>query len=195
MTSGILLFVVGFFVLVLGSLVVYGVKVYNNLVRLNRDCDKAWSNIDVLLKQRSDELPKLIDTVQEYLDYEESTLKEITEARTQAEDANSPREEAQADQRIQNALDDLLAVAEDYPELKANENFRQLQDRIAEIEDKITDRREFYNEAVNTYNIRIHQIPHNLVANQLGYRDRELFEVEEGDRKDVDISVGFGETK
>lgn len=193
LTTGIMLFVAGFFFLVIVSVIGYAVMVYNSLVRLNRDCEKAWSNIDVLLKQRSDELPKLIDTVKEYMEYEEGVLQEITEARTRAEEAESPREQAEAEQQVRSALDNLMAVAEDYPDLKANENFQQLQSRVSEIEDKIADRREYYNEAVNTFNIRIHQIPYNVVANQLGYRDKELFEVAEGDREDVDISGTFDE--
>lgn len=189
--TGIMLFLVGFFVLVVVSVVGYVVAAYNSLVRLNRDCDKAWSNIDVLLKQRSDELPKLIDTAREYMDYEKDVLQDVTDARTKVEQASSPKEQARADQQIKSALDNLLAVAEDYPELKANETFQQLQNRISDIEDKIADRREYYNSAVNTYNIRIHQIPYNFIANSMGYTDRELFEVEEGDREDVDISAGF----
>lgn len=191
--TGITLFIFGFIFLVIVSLIGYVIMVYNSLVRLNRDCEKAWSNIDVLLKQRSDELPKLIDTAQEYMEYEESVLKEVTEARTKSEEAESPREQAEANQQVQSALDNLLAVAEDYPELKANENFQQLQDRISAIEDKIADRREFYNEAVNTFNIRIHQIPYNIIANQLGYSDKELFEVQEEDREDVNVSDAFDE--
>lgn len=192
-TSGIMLFVGGILLLTLLSLIGYVVMVYNSLVRLNRDVDKAWSNIDVLLKQRSDELPKLIDTAKEYMEYEEEVLQQVTEARTKAEEASSPKEEAEADGMLRNALGNFMAVAEDYPDLKANENFQDLQNRISEIEDKIADRREYYNEAVNTYNIRIHQIPYNIIANNMGYSDKELFEVEEGDREDVDISEGFGE--
>jgi len=183
--------VVGFFLLAGVSALVYVVMMYNSLVRLNREAERAWSNIDVLLKQRSDELPKLIDTAQEYMEYEEGVLEEITRARTRVQEAGTPREEARADEQLRGALENLLAVAEDYPQLKANENFNQLQDRIAALEDKIADRREFYNAAVNTYNIRIHQIPYNLVAGPMGYRDRELFEVAPGDREDVDIAEQF----
>lgn len=185
--------IIGIVVLLAIVLIGYAVSVYNSLVRLNRDCDKAWSNIDVLLKQRSDELPKLIDTAREYMEYEEGVLKDVTEARKKADSANTPAEEAEADAAIKGALGNLMAVAEDYPELKANENFNQLQDRISEIEDKIADRREYYNATVNTYNIRIHQIPYNIVANQLQYTDRELFDVDEEDKEDVDISKAFEE--
>lgn len=190
-----LLEIVGAFVLLLvgGGIVVYAVMIYNGLVRLNRNIDKAWSNIDVLLKQRSDELPKLIDTAREYMEYEQEVLENVTEARTQAQKASSPGEKADADEAVKGALANLFAVAEDYPELRANESFQQLQDRIAEIEERIADRREFYNSAVNTYNIRINQIPYNVVANTMNYEERELFQVSEEDRRDVDVSELFSE--
>ncbi len=189
--TGVWVFVVGFFVLAAVSILVYGIMVYNSLVRLNRDAERAWSNIDVLLKQRGDELPKLIDTAKEYMDYEESVLTEITEARTRVQEADTPGEEARADEQLRGALENLVAVAEEYPELKANESFNQLQERIAEIEDKIADRREFYNAAVTTFNVRIHQIPYNLVARWMGYAPRELFQAEEGERTDVDVADLF----
>lgn len=190
-----LLEIVGAFVLLLvvGGIVVYAVMIYNGLIRLNRNIDKAWSNIDVLLKQRSDELPKLIDTAREYMDYEQEVIENVTEARTQAQRAQGPSEEADADEAVKGALANLFAVAEDYPELKANESFQQLQDRIAEIEERIADRREFYNSSVNTYNIRINQIPYVFVANAMDYEDRELFQVSEEDRRDVDVSELFSE--
>lgn len=191
MNTGVILFGLGFFLLVAASVIGYVIMAYNSLVRLKRDCEKAWSNIDVLLKQRSEELPKLIDTAKEYMEYEEDILKDVTEARTMVDKAETPREQALADEQVKSALDNLLAVAEDYPKLKANESFQQLQSRISDIEDKIADRREYYNEAVNTYNVRIHQIPYNFIADSMGYGDRELFEVDEGAREDVDISATF----
>lgn len=190
-TGGLLIFAVALGFLILISAAAYLISIYNSLVRLRRDVDKSWSNIDVLLKQRSDELPNLIDTVQEYVEYEEQVLKDITEARTRVEEASTPREEAEADLQVRSAIDNLLAVAEDYPELKASQNFQNLQQRISDLEDRIADRREFYNESVNTYNIRIHQIPYNLVADLLNYQSRELFEVASDDRKQVDVRAEF----
>jgi len=173
------------------GLLVYVVMVYNGLVRLRRNIDKAWSNIDVLLKQRHDEIPKLIDTAQQYMEYERDVLQDITEARTQAEQAEGPKEQAKAENMLQGALGSLFAVAEDYPELKANENFTQLQNRISALEEQIADRREFYNDSVNTYNIRINQIPYTIVANMMGYTDKELFKVSEREKQDVNISEQF----
>jgi LemA protein len=187
--------VVGFAaVLLVAGVVAYAVMIYNGLVRLRRNVDKSWSNIDVLLKQRQDELGKLIDTAQEYMEYEEEVLQKITEARTEAQKAGSPAEEAEADEMLKGALADLNAVAEDYPELRSSENFQQLMDRISEVEEQIADRREFYNESVNRYNIRIQQIPYVFVANAIGYEDKELFEASPEAREDVDIAEAFGGT-
>jgi len=180
-------------VLIVGGIIAYAVMIYNGLVRLRRNIDKAWSNIDVLLKQRSDELPKLIDTAEQYMEYERDVLQEVTEARTEVQQAQGPEETGQAEGMLSEALGNLFAVAEDYPELKANENFQQLQDRISSIEEQRADRREFDNQSVNTYNIRINQIPYNIFANLMGYEDKELFQVSEEDRADVDVASQFGE--
>lgn len=177
--------------IVLVGLLVYVVMIYNGLVRLRKNIDKSWSNIEVLLKQRHDEIPKLVDTVREYMDYERDVLQDITEARTRAEEAQGPEEQAEAEGMLQGALGNLFAVAEDYPELKANESFQQLQERISALEEQVADRREFYNDSVNTFNIRINQIPYNVVANMMDYTDKELFEVSAEDRQDVDISDTF----
>lgn len=179
--------------LVIGAVVVYSVMIYNGLVRLRRNINKAWSNIDVLLKQRSDELPKLIDTAKQYMDYERDVLQDITEARTQVQQAQGPKDAAQANEMMRGALGEFFAVAEDYPELRANENFQQLQERISALEEQIADRREFYNESVNTYNIRINQIPYNIFANLMGYTEKELFDVPEQDKADVDITAQFNQ--
>ena len=177
--------------LVLIGVVVYGVLIYNGLVRLKRNIEKSWSNIDVLLKQRQSELDKLIDTAQEYMEYEEEVLQNITEARAQAQKAETPEEEAAADEMLKGALAEISAVAEDYPELKSSENFQQLLGRISTIEEQIADRRELYNEAVNRYNIRIQQIPYVIVARAVGYEQEELFEAPPEARQDVDVAAQF----
>lgn len=178
-------------VLVVGGALGYSILIYNGLVRLRRRINKAWSDIDVLLKQRSDEIPKLVDTVQEYMEYEEDVLQQITEARTAVQEAEGPDETADANEMMRGALGELFAVAEDYPELEANESFQQLQSRISSIEEQIADRRELYNEYVNVYNIRINQIPYNFFANGMGYGEQELFEASEEERADVDLSGEF----
>lgn len=178
-------------VLIVGGALGYSILIYNGLVRLRRRINKAWSDIDVLLKQRSDELPKLIDTAQEYMEYERDVLQEVTEARTEVQEASDPGETADANSHLRGALGELFAVAEDYPELEANESFQQLQDRISSIEEQIADRRELYNESVNVYNIRINQIPYNVFASLMGYTEQELFEADESERADVDLAAEF----
>jgi LemA protein len=178
----VILFVVG--------VLVYFITIYNSLVRLRNDIDKAWANIDVLLKQRHDELPKLIDTCKGYMQYEQKTFQLITEARTAFMRANTVAEKAQADNFITGALKSLFAVAENYPELKANNDFMQLQNRISELEEKIADRREFFNDDVNTYNIRIQQLPDVFIAGMMGLQRKDLFKVAEEDRRDVEVKLG-----
>ena len=168
---------------------VYLITIYNSLVRLKNDIDKAWANIDVLLKQRHDELPKLIETCKGYMQYEQKTFQLITEARTAFMKAGSVGEKAQADNMISGALKSLFAVAENYPELKANNNFMQLQKRISELEEKIADRREFFNDDVNTYNIRIQQLPDVFIAHLMSLQRKDLFKVEEEDRRDVEVKL------
>jgi LemA protein len=169
--------------------VIYFITIFNSLVRLRNDIDKAWANIDVLLKQRHDELPKLIETCKGYMAYEQKTFQAITEARTAFTNATSVSEKAQADSMISGALKTLFAVAENYPELKANNNFMQLQGRITELEEKIADRREFFNDDVNTYNIRIQQLPDVFVARMMSLQHKDLFKVSEEDRRDVEVKL------
>jgi LemA protein len=178
----VILFVVG--------IVVYLITIYNSLVRLHNDIDKAWANIDVLLKQRHDELPKLIETCKGYMQYEQRTFQLITEARTAFLRATTVAEKAQADNFLSGALKSLFAVAENYPELKANNNFMQLQNRISELEEKIADRREFFNDDVNTYNIRIQQLPDVFIAGMMHLQRKDLFKVAEEDRRDVEVKLG-----
>ena len=177
----LILFVVG--------IIIYFITIYNSLVRLRNDMDKAWANIDVLLKQRHDELSKLIETCKGYMQYEQKTFQLITEARTSFMKANTVAEKAQADNMISGALKSLFAVSENYPDLKANNSFLQLQKRISELEERIADRREFFNDDVNTYNIRIQQLPDVFVAKMLSLQRRDLFKVSEEDRRDVEVKL------
>jgi LemA protein len=176
--------VIGLVVIVI---VVYVIAVFNGLVRLKNNIKKSFANIDVLLKQRIDELPKLIESVKGYMKHERGTLTELTKARTEFMNAKTIQEKAKVDGIISGALKTLFAVAENYPNLKANENFIQLQGRITGIENELADRREFYNDSVTTYNIRIQSIPDRFVAGVLGYQNEELFKAAEAERKDVEV--------
>jgi LemA protein len=170
------------------AVVLYFVGLYNRLVTFKNNIDRSFSNIDVLLKQRHDELPKLIETCKGYMRYEQKTLQAVTEARTAFMRATTPAEKAQADNLVSGALKTLFAVAEKYPDLKANTNFMQLQGRITELETRIGAQRSAYNEDVNAFNIRIAQIPANFVAGLMGLQPHALFQVAEADREDVKVS-------
>jgi len=185
MGIGVLLLLV--FILVVVAVVVYTVSIYNSLVRLKNDINKAWANIDVLLKERHDELPKLIDTCKGYMQYEQKTFQLVTEARSAYQKASTVPEKAQADNMMTGALKSLFAVAENYPELKADNNFMQLQQRISELEERIADRREFFNDSVNTFNIRIQQFPDMILAGVMSLHPHDLFKATEEDRQDVQV--------
>src|ERR1700674_3521886 len=176
------------------GLVLYFVALYNSLVQLKNDIDKAWANIDVLLKQRHDELPKLIETCKGYMQYEQKTFQMVVEARNAYSKATTLAEKAQADNLITGALKTLFAVSENYPDLKANNNFMQLQNRISELEEKIADRREFFNDDVNTYNIRIGQIPEVFLASFMNLKPREMFKVSDEDRKLVEVKFASSQS-
>ena len=176
------------FLFVILGLVVYVVVIFNGLIALKNDIAKAWANIDILLKQRHDELSKLLDVCKGYMDFERDTLQKITQARSMYQQAVSVDQKAQADQSMTSALRGFFAVAENYPQLKANDNFMRLQVRITDLESQIADRREFYNDSVNTFNIRIQQLPDTFVASFMNLTPREMFKVEEADNTDVPMT-------
>jgi LemA protein len=178
--AAFLLFVVG--------VLVYVVILYNELVRLRNDNDRAWANIDVLLKQRHDEIPNLVEIVKGYMQHEQQTLLAVTQARAASMNAASIGQKAQADLLMTGALHGLFAIVENYPQLKANENFLKLQMRISELEERIADRREFFNDDVNTYNTRIGQIPEVFVASFMNLKPRAMFRVSDEDRKLVEVN-------
>ncbi|HRK61052.1 MAG TPA: LemA family protein [Candidatus Omnitrophota bacterium] len=182
---GLIAFVTVIF-LVLG-VVGYFVGVYNGLVQVRHNVDKAWANIDVLLKQRHDELPKLIDTCKGYMKHEQSLLENITKARTSFLNASSIEDKTNAENALNKSLKTLFAVSENYPDLKANQNFLQLQGRVSGLENEIADRREFFNESVTIFNVRIQQIPDLFIANMLAYKIRPLLEISKEETQDVKI--------
>lgn len=176
------------FFVVAGTLL-YLIIIYNGLVRLRNDSNRAWANIDVLLKQRHDEIPNLVEMVKGYLQHERQTLVAVTQARAASISAASIGQKAQANLMLTGALRGLFAVAENYPQLKANENFLRLQNRISELEERIADRREFSNDDVNAYNTRIRQVPEVFLANLMALKPRELFTVSDEDRKLVEVGL------
>ena len=173
----------------------YVLSIYNSLVALRNNIARSWANIDVLLKQRHDELPKLVEVCKQYMGYEQETLEKVMQARTAVatarEGQNIPALGA-AETQLRLGLGSLFAVAEAYPELKANTQFQHLQDRITELENSIADRREYYNESVNLNNVRIEQFPDLLIAQRFNFGAYELLEFSEQEKTDVNIKELFG---
>jgi LemA protein len=176
--------VIGF--LLVGS-VGYFLSIYNTLVEVKNNIGRSWANIDVLLKQRHDELPKLVKVCEAYMQHERAVFDKLSEARGALAQARTVGQRASAENQITAALGGFFAVAENYPDLKANASFTALQQRISELENQIADRREFYNDTVTIFNTRIQQIPDSWVAGGMNLQPAELFKIEERDREDVKI--------
>jgi LemA protein len=176
------------FLFVIAGLMIYVMTLYNGLVTLKNDIDRAWANVDVLLKQRHDELTKLLDVTKGYMEFERDTLTKITQARSQYQQATTLDEKVEADRSMTSALRGFLAVAANYPELQANNNFLELERRVSQLENQIADRREFYNDSVNTYNIRIQQVPDTFVAAFMRLTPRPILKIDDRDKADVSMS-------
>ncbi|MDH3635274.1 MAG: LemA family protein [Gammaproteobacteria bacterium] len=182
------------FWVIVGALVIYVVSIYNHLVRVKHNVSKAWSNIDVLLKQRHDEIPKLVETCKQYMKFEQETLEKVMQARSRVSEARQNQDVpglGLAEGALRLGLGQLFALAEDYPELRANENFQHLQGRISTLENTIADRREFYNESSNINNIAIETFPDLIVARLFGFGPRDLLEFEAGETADVNVKELF----
>jgi len=191
----IAILLVGVAVLVISALVLaWVISLYNGLVRLKHGISKAWANIDVLLNQRHDELPKLVETCRQHMGYEQSTLERIVKARSEVATAQA-REDisalGRAETELRAGLGHLFALAEEYPQLKASESFIHLHQRISGLEESIADRRELYNEAVNLNNVRIEQFPDVLLAKLFNFKPGTLLEFEEEKTADVSITQLF----
>jgi len=179
---------------VIAVALIYIVSIYNGLIKLKHAVSKAWANIDVLLKQRHDELPKLVETCKQYMKYEKETLEKVMKARSSVASAQQQGDitalgKAESSMRLE--LGSLFAVAEAYPDLKADETFQHLQTRITGLESDIADRREFYNESVNNNNVRIEQFPDLLVARLFNFKAQSLLEFSEQEITDVNLNSLF----
>jgi LemA protein len=173
----------------IGAIAVIGyfLSIFNSLIALKNMIARSWANIDVLLKQRHDELPKLVSVCEGYMQHERAVFDKLSEARGALVRASGVAERAKAENMLTSALGQFFAVAEAYPDLKANTGFLQLQSRISDLENQIADRREYYNDTVTTFNTRIQQIPDQFVAGMLGCVPAELFQVDAEDRRDVEV--------
>jgi len=174
------------------ALVAQGVSIYNGLVQVKHQVDQAWANIDVLLKQRHDELPKLIDALKGYVSHERGLLESVTAMRTRATATQTGSERVAAEEALSQGVSRLLVVAESYPQLRASEVFMDLQQRISALEEQIAHRREFYNAAVNINNVRIEQFPDMLLASFAQLVRKPLFEAAASERSDVDVGARLG---
>lgn len=183
------------FLALMAIVFIYGIMLYNRLVDIKHGVSQAWSNIDILLKQRHDELPKLVETCKQYMGFEQETLKQVIAARSQvatARESGNIGALGSAENMLRAGLGNLFAVVEDYPELKASEKFQYLQARITGLENSIADRREYYNEAVRINNVRIEQFPDVIIAHWFKFKPRDLLEFSDTDRQDVNIGQLFG---
>lgn len=166
---------------IIAVVVIALVVMYNTLVRSNVRVDEAWSDITVQLKRRADLIPNIVNTVKGYAKHESGVFEEVTKARSAVVNAQGVQETADAENMLTGALKSLFAVAEAYPDLKANENFKQLQDELVDTEDKIQAARRFYNGSVRDLNIKVKTVPYNIFAGMFGFKEREFFEVEEAE--------------
>ena len=176
--------------IVVAVLVIAVIAIYNKLVRLRNTVKSSWSDIDVQCKKRYDLVPNLVETVKGYASHEKAVFEKVTQARSMGMQASSPAEMAKAENMLRDTLKSLFAVAEAYPELKANANFLQLQSQLQELENNLESARRYYNAVVRDYNILIESFPSNLIASQFGFKQEELFQLEapEVERKPVKVS-------
>jgi len=178
------LYVVG--ALILG-IIAYIWMLFNGLIRLSTQIDEAWSQIDVQLKRRADLIPNLIETVKGYAKHEKSVFENVTKARSELLKADSPAKSAAANDMLTGALKSLFAVAEAYPQLKANENFAQLQKELSDTEDKVAYARQYYNTTLMEYNVKVKTFPNAVFARSFGFGEKEFFKVAESEREAVKV--------
>ena len=175
------------FLIVVVVIAAWVVAIYNSLVVLRNRFENAWSQIDVQLKRRTDLIPNLLETVKGYAAHEKEVFTKVTEARSALVNAQGVQDQAQANNMLTGALKSLFAVAEAYPELKANQNFMMLQEELSGTESKIAYARQFYNDTILKYDNKREKFPSNIIANLFGFKDKEYFEVAETDREPVKV--------
>ena len=179
----------------IGIIAIFVIGIYNSLVKLKVLVDEAWSGIDVQLKRRYDLIPNLVETVKGYAKHEKELFEKVTKLRSSAMSAESIEEKGKLEGQLSSTLKTLFAVAENYPELKANENFMKLQDELSAIEEEVQGARRYYNGAVRDFNTKIQVFPNNLLAGMLGFKVREFFEAEEEAKKAVKVDFTSEEKK
>jgi LemA protein len=173
------------FLIVIVLLVLWVVGMYNGLVRLRNQVKNAWSQIDVQLKRRHDLIPNLVETAKGYMKHERETFEAITKARSQAIEARGVAEQGKAESQLSSALGQFMVVVENYPDLKANQNFLALQEELTTTENKVGFSRQFYNDQVLQFNTRIESVPTNIIAGMFGFKQAEFFEIEVAAEREV----------
>lgn len=169
------------------AIILWSIAIYNGLIKLKIRTEEAASDIDVQLKRRHDLIPNLVNTVKGYASHEKETFEKVTQARNAAMNADGMAEKAQKENMLSNTLKSLFAVAESYPELKANQNFLQLQEELVDTEDKIQASRRFYNANARDFNTKMHVFPNNILANMFGHKPFEFYEAEEAEKENVKV--------
>jgi LemA protein len=178
------------FLILVGVLVIFIITIYNALIRLRNRCDNAWAQVDVQLRRRYDLIPNLVETVKGYAKHEREVFQKVTEARSKAINAGSVKEQGEAENMLTGALKSLFAVVENYPELKANQNFLMLQEELAGTEGKIAYARQFYNDNIMKFNVKQQVFPSNIIAQMFRFKEKEYFEIEEPEAREP-VEVKF----
>jgi len=178
------------FLIIIGVLLIIFVGMYNSLVSFRNRCDNAWAQVDVQLRRRYDLIPNLVETVKGYAKHEREVFQNVTEARAKAINASTVKEQGQAENMLAGALKSLFAVVENYPELKANQNFLMLQEELAGTEGKIAYARQFYNDNVMKFNMKQQVFPSNIIARMFSFKEKDYFEIEEAEAKGP-VKVSF----
>lgn len=170
-------------------ILIYGFATYNNFVKLSNQVKEAFSTMDVYLKKRWDLIPNIVEVVKEYAKHEKDTLKEIIELRNNAYNNMSNSERVDANTKLSNGLNKLMAIAENYPDLKSNENYRDLSNQLSKVEEDIANSRKYYNGAVRVYNNKIQMFPSNLIASMTGYKEQKMFEISNNEKENVKVEL------
>lgn len=176
--------------IIVGAIILIGIGIYNGLIVFRNRCDNAWAQVDVQLRRRYDLIPNLVETVKGYAKHEREVFEKVTEARTKAINAQTVKEQGEAETMLTGALKSLFAVVENYPELKANQNFLLLQEELAGTESKIAYARQFYNDMVMKFNMKQQVFPSNVVASMFGFKEKEYFEIGEAEARGP-VKVSF----
>ena len=170
-------------------IVIYALALYNSFVKLNNKVKEAFSTMDVYLKKRWDLIPNIVETVKGYAKHEKDTLKEVVELRNSTYDKMSNEEKIKTNEQLSNGINKIMALAEEYPDLKANENFKDLSNQLTEVEDEIANSRKYYNGVVRIYNNKVEMFPSNIFARLFGYKSKAMFEASANERENVKVEL------